>query len=44
MLRGNPSFDVPPWPAISAQAKDLVAWMLQSDPAKRPTAHQVLCE
>ncbi|CAI5494410.1 unnamed protein product [Closterium sp. Naga37s-1] len=43
VLKGNPSFTVPPWPDISDQAKHLVSWMLQSDPAMRPTAHEVLC-
>ncbi|CAI5979215.1 unnamed protein product [Closterium sp. NIES-64] len=43
VLKGNPSFTVPPWPEISDQAKHLVSWMLQSDPAMRPTAHEVLC-
>ena len=43
VLRGNPSFSVPPWPSISDQAKSLVQWMLQPDPSKRPTAHDVLC-
>jgi len=38
----NPSLSVPPWPSISDQAKHLVQWMLQPDPSKRPTAHEVL--
>lgn len=32
-----------PWPLISANAKELLTGMLQRDPAKRMTAHQVLC-
>eukprot|EP00475_Leptophrys_vorax_P000396 TRINITY_DN10220_c0_g1_i1.p1 TRINITY_DN10220_c0_g1~~TRINITY_DN10220_c0_g1_i1.p1 ORF type:complete len:346 (-),score=16.72 TRINITY_DN10220_c0_g1_i1:147-1148(-) len=43
VLRGNPTFAIPPWPSISQHAKDLVSWMLQPDPSKRPTAHQALC-
>lgn len=35
-------FDTPPWPHISRGAKDLVRCMLQRNPAKRPTAHEVL--
>ena len=44
MLRGNPSFSMHPWPAISDEAKHLVQWMLQPDPKKRPTAAQALSE
>eukprot|EP00270_Netrium_digitus_P009791 TRINITY_DN299_c0_g1_i1.p1 TRINITY_DN299_c0_g1~~TRINITY_DN299_c0_g1_i1.p1 ORF type:complete len:526 (+),score=132.98 TRINITY_DN299_c0_g1_i1:135-1712(+) len=43
VLRAQPSFSIPPWPSISDEAKDLVRSMLNPDPAKRPTAHQVLC-
>eukprot|EP00271_Cylindrocystis_brebissonii_P017021 TRINITY_DN424_c0_g1_i1.p1 TRINITY_DN424_c0_g1~~TRINITY_DN424_c0_g1_i1.p1 ORF type:complete len:537 (+),score=138.81 TRINITY_DN424_c0_g1_i1:1054-2664(+) len=42
ILRGNPSFSTPPWPAISKDAKDLLRWMLDPDPKKRPTAFQVI--
>ncbi|CAI5474888.1 unnamed protein product [Closterium sp. Yama58-4] len=43
VLRANPSFSIPPWPSISDQAKDLLRQMLHPDPAKRPSAHEVLC-
>eukprot|EP00475_Leptophrys_vorax_P030944 TRINITY_DN4668_c3_g1_i1.p1 TRINITY_DN4668_c3_g1~~TRINITY_DN4668_c3_g1_i1.p1 ORF type:complete len:364 (+),score=52.73 TRINITY_DN4668_c3_g1_i1:104-1093(+) len=43
VLRANPSFAIPPWPSISEHAKDLLRQMLNPDPAKRPTAHEVLC-
>ncbi|CAI7795819.1 unnamed protein product [Closterium sp. NIES-54] len=43
VLRANPSFSIPPWPSISDHAKDLLRQMLHPDPAKRPSAHEVLC-
>ncbi|KAL6205124.1 hypothetical protein ACLB2K_022388 [Fragaria x ananassa] len=42
ILRGHLDFSSDPWPAISAQAKDLVRKMLNSDPKQRLTAFQVL--
>ncbi|CAI7853490.1 unnamed protein product [Closterium sp. NIES-53] len=44
VLRGKPTFAIAPWPSISDHAKELVNSMLNPDPSKRPTAHQVLCE
>lgn len=41
--RGNIDFSSDPWPNISAAAKDLVKKMLERDPRRRLTAHQVLC-
>eukprot|EP00897_Mesotaenium_endlicherianum_P006817 jgi/Mesen1/6163/ME000316S05215 len=42
ILRGSPTYDAHPWPSISKEGKELVQWMLQVDPKKRATAHQVL--
>ncbi|CAI7778540.1 unnamed protein product, partial [Closterium sp. NIES-54] len=44
VLRGKPTFAIAPWPSISDHAKELVNSMLNPDPSKRPTAHQVLCD
>ncbi|KAL8138352.1 hypothetical protein V2J09_004353 [Rumex salicifolius] len=43
VLRGELDFISEPWPSISHGAKDLVSKMLERDPTKRLTAHQVLC-
>ncbi|ESW18130.1 hypothetical protein PHAVU_006G015300 [Phaseolus vulgaris] len=42
ILRGHIDFTSDPWPSISPSAKDLVSNMLNSDPAERLTAAQVL--
>ncbi|GMJ15519.1 calcium-dependent protein kinase 17 [Hibiscus trionum] len=42
ILRGRVDFSSKPWPSISAQAKDLVKKMLNSEPSKRLTAIEVL--
>ncbi|KAK7333888.1 hypothetical protein VNO80_30669 [Phaseolus coccineus] len=42
ILRGHVDFTSDPWPSISPSAKDLVSNMLNSDPAERLTAAQVL--
>lgn len=44
ILQGPLDFESEPWPLISDSAKDLVRNMLNRDPKKRFTAHQVLCE
>eukprot|EP00897_Mesotaenium_endlicherianum_P004858 jgi/Mesen1/43/ME1094207C05660 len=44
VLKGEVDYTRDPWPAISAGAKELVAAMLNSDPAKRLSAEQVLGE
>ncbi|KAL0730683.1 hypothetical protein Bca4012_026777 [Brassica carinata] len=36
-------FETSPWPSISESAKDLIGKMLESNPQRRLTAHQVLC-
>ncbi|CAN7125655.1 unnamed protein product [Brassica rapa subsp. narinosa] len=43
ILQGKLDFETDPWPSISESAKDLTMKMLESDPKKRLTAHQVLC-
>ncbi|PNY01166.1 calcium-dependent protein kinase sk5-like protein, partial [Trifolium pratense] len=43
ILNGELDFVSDPWPTISESAKDLVKQMLDRDPKKRITAHEVLC-
>ncbi|QCD81659.1 Protein kinase [Vigna unguiculata] len=42
VLRATPSFDEPPWPSLSDDAKDFVKRLLNKDPRKRMTAAQAL--
>jgi len=44
ILQGKLEFEINPWPSISESAKDLIKKMLESNPKKRLTAHQVLCK
>ncbi|CAL9121201.1 calcium-dependent protein kinase 24-like [Musa acuminata AAA Group] len=43
ILQGHLDFESEPWPCISDSAKDLIRNMLNRNPKKRFTAHQVLC-
>ncbi|XP_020108493.1 calcium/calmodulin-dependent serine/threonine-protein kinase 1-like isoform X1 [Ananas comosus] len=43
VLKAEPSFDEPPWPSLSAEAKDFVRRLLNKDYRKRMTASQALC-
>lgn len=43
ILQGRLDFESEPWPSISDSAKDLIKKMLERDPKKRLTAHEVLC-
>ncbi|KAF7811719.1 calcium-dependent protein kinase 11 [Senna tora] len=43
ILQGKLDFQSEPWPSISDSAKDLVKKMLERDPKKRISAHEVLC-
>ncbi|KAK9810447.1 hypothetical protein WJX72_010861 [[Myrmecia] bisecta] len=42
VLKGDLDFATAPWPEISDAAKDCVRKLLTRDPAKRPTAHDIL--
>ncbi|XP_010521536.1 PREDICTED: calcium-dependent protein kinase 12 [Tarenaya hassleriana] len=43
ILQGKLDFKSNPWPSISDSAKDLIQKMLDRNPRRRLTAHQVLC-
>ncbi|KAK1363831.1 Calcium/calmodulin-dependent protein kinase CaMK3 [Heracleum sosnowskyi] len=43
VLKADISFDEPPWPSVSSEAKDFVKRLLNKDPRKRMTAAQALC-
>ncbi|CAH8372896.1 unnamed protein product [Eruca vesicaria subsp. sativa] len=42
VLKAEPSFNEPPWPSLSFEAKDFVKRLLYKDPRKRMTASQAL--
>lgn len=42
VLRGHIDFKTDPWPTISDAAKDCVRRLLEQDPSKRATTHQIL--
>lgn len=42
VLKADPIFEEPPWPSLSAEAKDFVKRLLNKDPRKRMTAAQAL--
>ncbi|KAL9317750.1 hypothetical protein ACSQ67_014267 [Phaseolus vulgaris] len=43
IINGELDFVSEPWPSISENAKELVKQMLERDPKKRISAHEVLC-
>ncbi|CAH9109947.1 unnamed protein product [Cuscuta europaea] len=43
ILQGKLDFESEPWPGISDSAKDLIRKMLDRNPKRRLTAHEVLC-
>ncbi|GLT52207.1 hypothetical protein SLA2020_255600 [Shorea laevis] len=43
ILHGKLDLKSDPWPSISDSAKDLIQKMLERDPRKRISAHEVLC-
>ncbi|KAF3628630.1 Calcium-dependent protein kinase 4 [Capsicum annuum] len=43
ILRGKLDFESEPWPGISDSAKDLIRKILDRNPKRRLTAHEVLC-
>ncbi|KAK1277026.1 CDPK-related kinase 5 [Acorus gramineus] len=42
VLKADPSFDEPPWPSLTTEAKDFVKRLLSKDPRRRMTAAQAL--
>ncbi|CAI0396414.1 unnamed protein product [Linum tenue] len=44
ILHGKIDFVSEPWPSISDSAKGLIKKMLEKDPRKRISAHEVLCD
>lgn len=44
ILQGKLDFESEPWPGISDSAKDLIRKMLDRNPKKRLSAHEVLCK
>ncbi|KAK2426565.1 CDPK-related kinase 5 [Trifolium repens] len=42
VLKADPSFDEPPWPSLSDEARDFVKRLLNKDPRKRMSAAQAL--
>uniref|UniRef100_A0A1D1Z5S8 CDPK-related protein kinase n=1 Tax=Anthurium amnicola TaxID=1678845 RepID=A0A1D1Z5S8_9ARAE len=42
VLKADPSFDEPPWPSLSTEAKDFVKRLLSKDPRRRMSAAQAL--
>ncbi|CAL1409984.1 unnamed protein product [Linum trigynum] len=44
ILHGKIDFVSEPWPSISDNAKELIKKMLEKDPRKRISAHEVLCD
>lgn len=44
ILKGKIDFESEPWPNISDSAKDLIGKMLDRDPRRRISAHEVLCK
>lgn len=44
ILQAKLDFESEPWPAITDSAKDLIRKMLDRNPKKRLTAHEVLCK
>lgn len=44
ILQGKLDFESDPWPSISDSAKDLIRKMLERDPRRRISAHEVLCK
>ncbi|KAB1212092.1 Calcium-dependent protein kinase 11 [Morella rubra] len=43
ILQGKLDFESAPWPSISESAKDLIRKMLERDPRRRISAHEVVC-
>ncbi|EPS59806.1 hypothetical protein M569_14999, partial [Genlisea aurea] len=43
VVKAEPTYDEPPWPALSPESKDFVKRLLNKDPRKRMTAAQAMC-
>ncbi|XP_073128683.1 CDPK-related kinase 5-like isoform X2 [Henckelia pumila] len=43
VVKAEPTYDEPPWPTLSSEAKDFVKRLLNKDPRKRMTAAQAMC-
>ncbi|KAK4426352.1 CDPK-related kinase [Sesamum alatum] len=43
VVKAEPTYEEPPWPTLSSEAKDFVKRLLNKDPRKRMTAAQAMC-
>ncbi|KZV47517.1 CDPK-related kinase 5 [Dorcoceras hygrometricum] len=43
VVKAEPSYEEPPWPTLSSEAKNFVKRMLNKDPRRRMSAAQALC-
>ncbi|XP_073311081.1 CDPK-related kinase 5-like [Primulina huaijiensis] len=43
VVKAEPTYEEPPWPTLSSEAKNFVKRMLNKDPRKRMSAAQALC-
>ncbi|KAL0430306.1 UNVERIFIED_CONTAM: CDPK-related protein kinase [Sesamum radiatum] len=43
VAKAEPTYEEPPWPTLSSEAKDFVKRLLNKDPRKRMTAAQAMC-
>ncbi|XP_075501313.1 CDPK-related kinase 5-like [Primulina tabacum] len=43
VVKAEPTYEEPPWPTLSSEAKNFVKRMLTKDPRKRMSAAQALC-
>ncbi|KAI3462769.1 hypothetical protein Pfo_019432 [Paulownia fortunei] len=43
VVKAEPTYEEPPWPTLSSEAKDFVKRLLNKDPRKRMTAAQAIC-
>ncbi|KAG6415655.1 hypothetical protein SASPL_123069 [Salvia splendens] len=43
VVKAEPTYEEPPWPTLSSEAKDFVKRLLNKDPRKRMSAAQAMC-